>query len=214
MTTFTNVAGMAHTSTPEFQTFHALRIKGFATVTTLAEMAAQDATAIEGHLGALAAIGHAQFREARLLWQLTPDGRAAYADALSADLDGADLGPLGAHYGQFLSINGDFKELCGAWQLRSGEVNDHSDPAYDADVISRLAALDERAQPVVSEMGGVLSRLAPYAPRLTDTLARLQGGETNMFTGVMCGSYHDAWMELHEDLILTQGIDRSAEGSF
>ncbi|MFT7503790.1 MAG: hypothetical protein ACI91Q_002603, partial [Gammaproteobacteria bacterium] len=27
-------------------------------------------------------------------------------------------------------------------------------------------------------------------------------------------SYHDAWMELHEDLILTQGIDRSAEGSF
>jgi len=39
-------------------------------------------------------------------------------------------------------------------------------------------------------------------------------GETNMFTGVMCGSYHDAWMELHEDLILTQGIDRTAEGSF
>ena len=30
-----------------------------------------------------------------------------------------------------------------------------------------------------------------------------------MFTGVMCGSYHDAWMELHEDLILTQGIDRA-----
>jgi len=39
-------------------------------------------------------------------------------------------------------------------------------------------------------------------------------GETKMFTGVMCGSYHDVWMELHEDLILTQGIDRTAEGSF
>jgi hypothetical protein len=40
------------------------------------------------------------------------------------------------------------------------------------------------------------------------------GGANNMFTGVMCGSFHDVWMELHEDLILTQGIDRAAEGSF
>lgn len=205
---------MAYPSTPEFQTFHALRIKGFATADTLAEMTAQDAEVITDHLAALAGAGRAQFREARSLWQLTPDGRAAHPDELSADLAEADLGPLGAHYDKFLAINGEFKELCGAWQLRNGEVNDHSDSAYDSDVIGRLAGLDARSQPVVTEMGGVLARLGPYAPRLTDTLARLQGGETNMFTGVMCGSYHDAWMELHEDLILTQGIDRSAEGSF
>ncbi len=54
----------------------------------------------------------------------------------------------------------------------------------------------------------------PIAGPLTVVLGRVKQGETNMFTGVMCGSYHDAWMELHEDLILTQGIDRSAEGSF
>jgi len=35
-----------------------------------------------------------------------------------------------------------------------------------------------------------------------------------MFTGVMCGSFHDIWMELHEDLMLLQGIDRAEEGSF
>ena len=29
----------------------------------------------------------------------------------------------------------------------------------------------------------------------------------------LSGSYHDVWMELHEDLILTQGIDRAEEGS-
>jgi hypothetical protein len=205
---------MAHSSTPDFCTFHALRIKGFATADTLVEMTAQDAATIEGHLAALADSGNAQFRDARALWQLTPDGRAAHTGALSADLAGADLDPLGAHYEQFLVINGEFKELCGAWQLRNGEVNDHSDASYDAEVIARLAALDARAQPVVLEMGGVLDRLAPYAPRLTNTLARLHDGENKMFTGVMCGSYHDAWMELHEDLILTQGIDRSAEGSF
>ena len=36
----------------------------------------------------------------------------------------------------------------------------------------------------------------------------------HLFTGVMCGSYHDVWMELHEDLILTLGVDRAKEGSF
>lgn len=214
VTSFTNVTVMAHTSTPDFCTFHALRIKGFATTETLVEMTAQDLAAVETHLAAMADSGNAQFREARSLWQLTPDGRAAYPGALSADLGGVELSALDALYERFLAINGEFKELCGAWQLRDGEVNDHSDATYDGEVIARLAALDAQAQPVVIEMSGVLGRLTPYAPRLTSTLERLHAGETNMFTGVMCGSYHDAWMELHEDLILTLGIDRSAEGSF
>jgi len=45
-------------------------------------------------------------------------------------------------------------------------------------------------------------------------LLRLEGGETRMFTGVMCGSYHDIWMELHEDLVQLLGVDRHAEGSY
>jgi hypothetical protein len=205
---------MAHSSTPEFRTLHALRIKGFATVDTIAEMTDQPGDEVDAHLATLLAAAHVQFREARGLWQLTPDGRTAYPDQLAADLTGADLVQLVPSYASFLEINSSFKELCGDWQLRNGEVNDHSDAAYDAGIISRLVALDEQAQPVVSSMGEVIERLAAYAQRLSQTLVRLQAGETNMFTGVMCGSYHDAWMELHEDLILTQGIDRSAEGSF
>jgi hypothetical protein len=213
-TSFTSLAAMAHSSTPVFQTFHALRIKGFATVDTLVEMTAQPGDDVERHLAGMLDAGRAQFREARGLWQLTPDGRTAYPDLLAADLAGADLVQLGPFYASFLEINGSFKELCGDWQLRDGEVNDHGDAAYDDGVISRLVALDEQAQPVVSSMGEVIERLGQYTQRLSQTLVRLQTGETNMFTGVMCGSYHDAWMELHEDLILTQGIDRSAEGSF
>jgi len=60
----------------------------------------------------------------------------------------------------------------------------------------------------------VLGRLTPYVPRLSTTCQAVVAGQTNMFTGVMCGSFHDVWMELHEDLILSQGIDRAAEGSF
>jgi len=74
--------------------------------------------------------------------------------------------------------------------------------------------MNVKAVPVVESLGAVLERLMPYVPRLHSTSKRVVAGENNMFTGVMCGSYHDVWMELHEDLILTQGIDRAAEGSF
>ena len=214
VTPFTSLAVMALSSTPAFRTFHALRIKGFATVDTLIEMTALQVGDVEAHLAAMLEAEQAQFREARGLWQLTPDGRAAYPRLLADDLAGVDHTLLAPSYATFLAINSSFKVLCGDWQLRDGDVNDHSDPAYDADVIERLGALDAAAQPVVAALGAVLERLEPYAPRLAQSLARLQQGETNMFTGVMCGSYHDAWAELHEDLILTQGIDRSAEGSF
>ena len=146
----------------------------------------------------------------RQLWQLTPDGREEHRIALADD--------VGAHrhrrrgcatpYAAFLALNEQFKALCGDWQLRDGAPNDHSDAAYDAAVVARLVALNDEALPVVAAMADVLERLQPYAPRLVATCQRVVDGETNMFTGVMCGSYHDVWMELHEDLILTQGIDR------
>lgn len=170
---------------------------------------------VELHLSEFSDDGHVQFRENRGLWQLTPDGRTAHGEHLAADLDGVDLeAALSGAYSQFIDLNTQFKELCGAWQLRDGEPNDHSDAAYDRDVIEQLTAMHAEAEPVVGEMGEAIERLGPYLRRLDAVLGRVQQGETTMFTGVMCGSYHDAWMELHEDLILTQGIDRSAEGSF
>jgi hypothetical protein len=206
---------MGHPSTPQFRTFHALRIKGFATTDTLAEMIAVEMPEVASHLAGFSEVGLVQFRENRGLWQLTPVGREAYLEYLAADLDGLDpVSALADHYSVFIELNGRFKELCGDWQLRDGVPNDHSDSDYDADVIDRLHGVHSEAEPVVSDMGGVIQRLSPYSSRLTVVLGRVKQGEINMFTGVMCGSYHDAWMELHEDLILTQGIDRAAEGSF
>lgn len=178
-------------------------------------MTGLDTGDVELALTRLADNGYTQFRENRGLWQLTADGRTAHAEHLAADLQGLDVAAaLGADYEAFLDSNSRFKELCGDWQMRDGEPNDHSDEAYDASVVDRLVALHEGALPAVESMGANLARMSPYASRLVDVLAKVRSGETKMFTGVMCGSYHDVWMELHEDLILTQGIDRSAEGSF
>jgi hypothetical protein len=206
---------MGHQSSESFRTFHALRIKGFATTETLADMTVQPLAAVHGHLEALHGAEHVQFREARSLWQLTPGGREAHLELLSADIAPALPSPtLAEAYEQFLVYNSQFKELCGAWQLVDGQPNDHSDAGHDAAVLENLAHLHAATEPIVSAFGSVFERMAPYRPRLESALAMIHEGHTNKFTGVMCGSYHDVWMELHEDLILTQGISRHAEGSF
>jgi hypothetical protein len=206
---------MSQPSDPFFRTFHALRIKGFAKVDTICEVADLPLHVVEEHLAELNGREWAQFREARELWQLTSVGREEHRVALAADVGGTHIAErLAAPYEQFLVLNEAFKALCGDWQLRDGVQNHHDDPDYDGDVVRRLVQLDEAAGPVVAQFGEVLARLDSYGPRLASTCSRVMAGETKLFTGVMCGSYHDVWMELHEDLILTQGIDRTQEGSF
>jgi len=205
---------MAHPSAAPFRTLHALRIKGFAKADTLAEITDLPVEDVDVHLADLEGRELAVFREPRALWQLTTAGREVHAEQLAVDLDGFDVGLLHAPYSVFLRRNDEFKALCGDWQLRDGGPNDHTDEVYDKDVIERLMALDAEARPVVASMGDLVERLAPYGPRLEQSCRRVVAGETKMFTGVMCGSYHDVWMELHEDLILTQRVDRAEEGSF
>lgn len=213
-TPLTRRTGTSNSSTPAFQTFHALRIKSFATVDTLIAMTALPPGGVKANLMNMFEADQVQFCEASDSWQLTPDGRLAYPDLLAADLASVETADLAPSYEKFLAINSSFQDLRGEWRLREGDFNDHSDATYDENVIDRLAALDAAAQPVVVVLSGELERKRPYAGRLTRSLTCLQQGETNKFTGVMCGSYHDVWAELHEDLILTQSINRSAEGSF
>jgi len=210
-----NVRGMAHDSPARFRVHHALRIKGFGKVENVAELAGlTEEEAIE-HLQAMQDEGHTAYRETRGLWQLTPAGREAYLFALEEDVNRPGFREgLSEKYDRFLEMNEVFKALCADWQLRNGETNDHSDAAYDEDCIKRLGALDDEAQPICHSFGQVARRFDGYAARLTGSRTALEAGDARMFTGVMCGSYHDVWMELHEDLILTQGIDRVEEGSF
>ncbi|MFZ4718942.1 MAG: hypothetical protein ACOYMR_05940, partial [Ilumatobacteraceae bacterium] len=185
---------MSNASDPFFRTFHALRIKGFAKLETIAEVADLPVSIVEEHLQGLAAREWAQFREARQLWQLTQVGREEHHIALAEDVGGAHMSEqLRGAYHDFLELNDRFKLLCGDWQLRDGQPNDHTETAYDVVVVQRLVDLNDAALPVVEQMGSVLARLAPYGPRLARTCRMVVEGETKMFTGVMCGSYHDVW---------------------
>ncbi len=196
-----------------FRLLHAMKIKGFASTELLVEMTGLDPTWTEEQLDILLRSDLAKFHEARSFWQLLPAGKERH----SASLPGVDadrLDDLRKAYHPFLELNLAFKELCISWQMRNGEPNDHSDPAYDRSLIEQLAAHHSTSSPVLADFAAAVERLGLYEKRLEDALERVQGGEASAFTGVMKRSYHDVWMELHEDLILVLGIDRTAEGSF
>jgi DNA-binding MarR family transcriptional regulator len=197
----------------EFLVLHALRIKGFSGVDTLADIAGLSADAVTPMLSKLAEQGMCKHLEARGLWQLTPAGREHHL-ALRPEMPAAQVQGLNSHYEPFLEFNLGFKDLCNRWQMRGAEPNDHSDFEFDRARVEELQQLHGDAVVHLRGFAAELPRFETYERRLTIALAKLTDGDTRMFTGVMCGSYHDVWMELHEDLVQLLGVDRHAEGSF
>jgi hypothetical protein len=158
--------------------------------------------------------GLVRHREGRLSgWMLTTAGRAEGERVLAAELDEHGLrGAVEAAYRRFLADNQGFLTLCTDWQqTEPGVLNDHSDPAYDAAVIARLAEADAGVQPVCAELAGVLARFDGYGERFTAALDRVRAGEHEWFLKPLIDSYHTVWFELHEHLLATLGIDRAKE---
>ena len=89
-------------------------------------------------------------------------------------------------------------------------VNDHTDPDYDAKVLSRLIRIDTSAQRICSDLASRLMRFGVYGDRLTSALERALGGNTAYVTDSL-DSYHTVWFQLHEDLLATLGISREEE---
>ena len=108
---------------------------------------------------------------------------------------------------------GDFKALAHDWQLRGEEPNDHSDAAYDQQVIDRLPAIDGRVQPIVERAAQLAPRLNPYGGRLRSALERVQAGDHAWLLKPLIDSYHTVWFELHEELISLAGLSREAEAA-
>lgn len=207
----TSIATPTPTSPVPFPVIHALRIKGMCDAENLSTVTGAAPSEVEAALRSLADDGDAAHVETRDAWRLTESGRERHGRELGAQVDALDVGAI--PYDRFLAHNAAFKAICTDWQRRDGEPNDHTDAAHDVSVLERLGALDADVRPVLAEVAAALPWAGRYADRLTGAFDRVRAGDPKAFTGVLCESYHDVWMELHEDLILTQGIDRAAEGS-
>jgi hypothetical protein len=144
--------------------------------------------------------------------RITTEGRVTHATWARLP-EGEELEQVARRaYERFLPLNRELLRVCSDWQVRpSGVANDHRDPSYDWSVIDRVHSLDERVAPVVSRLGRAVVRFAEYRPRLRAALARVDEGETDWLTSPRFDSYHTVWMQLHEDLLLAIGGDRSSE---
>ena len=195
-----------------------LRLGGFVEADVITERYGLADGVADEVLAAAAADGLARRRDGRVSgWSLTGEGRTELERILAAEVDAAGTRDVvvGA-YERFGPVNKELLATCTAWQVRdegSGALNDHTDPAYDAEVIARLADLDGVAQPICAELAAALERFAGYSSRLSGARARVEQGEHDWFTKPMIDSYHTVWFELHEDLLATLGIERSSEGS-
>jgi hypothetical protein len=159
---------------------------------------------------ALCEVGFAQRKAAFLA--LTPDGRAAHAAWARVEPESEGEAAARRAYEQFLPLNTELLQVSTDWQIRAGNVpNDHNDVHYDWSVIDRLAALDERAGPIVRRLGTAVDRFGEYRLRLRDAVKKVKEGEHEWFLSPRCDSYHTVWMQMHEDLLLALGLDRAEE---
>ena len=192
----------------------ALRVQGIAAVERVAVAAGTSVDEAESRLDALKDEGLADERAGRVSgFTLTAEGAEAVERLLAAEGLRGDQ-ELTECYERFVLINERVLKASTDWQLRRDgafEVaNDHSDPHYDASVIDCLCELHARAKRCLETIACRAPRFAHYVPRLDRCVERLCEGDHSAFTGLLAESYHTVWFELHQDLLLTLGLEREA----
>ena len=201
--------------TERFLVLHTLKVKGLASADDLVEITGR--TDLAPVLEELTAAELVKLRTGRVAgYALTKEGRELQAQLTRAAVTEEERTGLGRTYDAFLPVNGRFKEVCTRWQIRSGpdgaqEPNDHADEVYDAAVVAELGAVHEDAVRALGPAAAASPRFGRYEQRFTAALERVRAGDRSAFARPMSHSYHDVWMELHEDLLLTLGRTRSTD---
>jgi hypothetical protein len=143
--------------------------------------------------------------------RLSPEGRGRLEGLLADERSRVDTATVLAAYGEFRSINTEFKALVTNWQLKDGQPNTHDDVGYDAAVLARLDDVHRRVTPIIAAVAAELPRLSRYSVKLQTALDNIHAGETMWLARPLIDSYHTVWFELHEELILAAGRTREAD---
>ena len=190
---------------------HAFAIKKFASVEDAAALAGLD----EARVRALAAeaVAGGRLNEVDGKYMLTPAAQITlqgiYAKVYAGLRGDAEFKE---GYEAFERINDDLKQLMTDWQTLTiaGETvaNDHSDPAYDERIVSRLGRLHDRAERLLGRLAERVPRVRYYSDRLLEALEKAEDGDVRWVSDATIGSYHTVWFELHEDLLRVTGLAR------
>jgi hypothetical protein len=90
-------------------------------------------------------------------------------------------------------------------------ANDHTDFRWDDRVIESLRSVGARLSSLETQLAAALARFAGYAERYNVAVARVAAGENRWVDGLGIDSAHVVWMQLHEDLLASLGLDRGDE---
>jgi hypothetical protein len=208
-------------STAELLTLHAVRLKGMADDDEVAARFGLDRTVAAECLLDFQAFGWTTKVEFAGTggWTLTGSGRAENVRQLTEELASTGFSSsVSRTYEKFLPHNGLLMRACTDWQLRPSDVdrlavNDHTDRAWDQRVLDSLSALSSELRSLCRDLGDRLARFSGYDEHFMAALKRAGDGELDWVNRPRADSCHTVWMELHEDLVATLGVQRGAESA-
>jgi pyruvate,orthophosphate dikinase len=188
----------------------ALAIKGFALLEGIADATLTSPDGTRSIVATLVTDGLVEATAGA--FKVTEAGRARSEELLAAERDAWGVDRATAALDAFLDIDPRVKEIVTAWQMRDDQTaNDHTDAAYDADVLERLAAVHDAALTWLAPIEPKVTRLADYGVRLSRALEQAKAGDSRHVASPRVDSYHGIWFELHEDLIQLAGRTREEE---
>ena len=191
----------------------ALAIKGLVTADSLAPAVRGSPEQVSALLDGLMVAGLVESMSGA--FRLTGPGATRADELMAADRSSWGVANAAAALDAFVALDRRMKEAVTAWQLKgtAGEpvLNDHTDAAYDAAVLARLADLHADASAWLESLLPGLARLVAYRERLVVAMRLVEEGDRRFVASPVVDSYHGVWFELHEDLIRLAGRDRAAE---
>ncbi len=186
----------------EFHILHALKVRGFADAEQLSESVGMHAADIHSFLTTAGENGLVKHRSGRIKgFTLTSSGRDRHSQLLEAAVTTDRITALNPIYEAFLVPNRQFKKVTTDWQLiAKGDIGV---------VLPRLIDVHAQVSSILASASAVMNRFEYYQPRFDRSLNAFRSGEGGALARPLSDSYHDIWMELHEDLLTTLARERT-----
>lgn len=140
---------------------------------------------------------------------LTEEGTQLHSVLLEEHRATVNMDAVRVLYDRFLAVNQPTKSKCAEWQ----RLGDDDEEARFV-IASDLQDILERVSTTIVRTSALLPRFGAYPPRLRIALDKVFEGQNEFLTGPRVASFHNVWMECHEDYLLTLGISREEEGSY
>lgn len=131
---------------------------------------------------------------------LTASGREVLARALAAE--SLDRAALALQYERFMVVDRELKRAVTTWQL--------AEPANQAAAVAGVMAAAAAAGAIATALAALAARYGSYAGRIAVAAGAIATGDRRYVASPRVDSLHQAWFELHEDLLVTLGRSRDA----